>query len=177
MKEQIWKIDSKNKLILQVDLFFKNIFVSTISKILVDYMGIPVEVDDIYYEFLYQICDLSKKFNGENQKDFLKYLVSKLKMFTKNKVRHYSCSSFKIMNSYIPFEYETIEFRDKASEELEETKIDFSILTEKEFLYYKLRFLEGKNPQEIAKDFKISIYSQKKVFGSLKKKIKTQFEN
>ena len=167
---------SKNKQIIIIECEFGLIFKKIINIKLNDYKGLPLEMEDFYYEFLYYIPLYLKEFSPKMNVPLRTYLGLKCKYFVSNKCRKYSSNKHKVLNNYISFNglEETNRLEDSTQMGI---PIDISKLSKIEVLIYNDYFLDGMIISKIFKKHNISRYKIKKIINNIKVKLLIQIKN
>ena len=166
---------SKNRKIMFVDNNLSTTLRYVIKRVMYDYKGIPVEIDDIYYQFLYKTPDYIDKFNEESGVSFKTYLGIKCRFFSRNLCKEYSSKKHKVMNTYVGV--------DKVSEaSLMQDSVIINIpmniakLSNDELEVYKHYFLEDNTIRWLVDNKKYSRRKIDRLIDNIKIKLLSQLE-
>ena len=162
-----------NKLLWKLDVEYKSLFKKIIKEVLYKYPAIPIEWEDIYYQFLYKMPEVIKGYDEEKGISKVTYYGLQLKYFTANKCRHYSGHKYRTLN-------ETMLIDTDHSMLLKDSSIsigasfDLSSLTELEMIVYEQNILNYESLRSISDETKIQYRYVRKAFNSLKRKMLNQ---
>ncbi|TQC51548.1 hypothetical protein E1I18_02015 [Mycoplasmopsis mucosicanis] len=124
---------SKPKLIKIIDFKYKNLITQTIRFQLSKTFNVPLEVEDLYNEFLFECYSITQKFNSELNCSFKTYILKISKYFVLGKVSYWLRSKRCSKLTSVPVD-EIIDIKDdSAQNELDNLlkSIDFSVFLEK----------------------------------------------
>ncbi|NQZ65776.1 MAG: hypothetical protein HRT99_00990 [Mycoplasmatales bacterium] len=167
---------NKNKQILWADNEYKLVFKTIIDKMLRNYNGVPLEWEDIYYEFLYNIPELLKKYDSTKKITLKTFLGIQCRFFASNQCRKFSGNKHKILNNFVPFEKISMENRLRDSIQ-PQISIDISSLSDEELIIYSDYFLGGETISQIHRNRGITKYKINKIIQSIKSKLLSQIKN
>ncbi len=167
---------NSNKQILWIDNEYKMVFKTIIDKMLRNYKGIPLEWEDIYYEFLYGTPKLLRNYDSSKKITLKTYLGIQCRFFASNQCRKFSNNKYKVLNNFIAYEKIPTENRLKDSVQ-PELSIDISNLSDEEILIYNDFFLDGDSVSKIHRTRGITKYKINKLIKSVKLKLLTQVKN
>lgn len=176
IKIEYLKSLSDNKILIWVDNNYKISLRTIIQKILINYKGLPLSWEDIYYQFLYTVPNAVKIYNPSVDITLKTFLGVKCKYFTLNKCKVFSSNKHKVLNTYANFDTLPQTIRLKDSKPFQ-TPIDTSMLTEQELLIYNHYFLDGESQSQIEREFGITRYKVKEIIKTVKLKLLVQIKN
>ena len=164
-----------NKTLWKIDAEYKNFFKKIIRDVLYKYPGIPIEWEDIYYEFLYEIPEVTKGFDEEKGISLSTYYGLQLRYFTGNKCRHYSSNKYKTLNetSLIENDHNMLVC---DSTTFVGTSFDLSSLSELEMKVYERNIMNYESLKSISEELNIKYRYVRKAFNSLKRKMLNQIQ-
>ena len=162
-----------NKVLWELDAKYKKLFRRVIGDVIRKYPGIPVEWEDIYYDFLYTMPEVMKGFNPEKGISESTYYGLQLKFFASNKCRHYASNKFRSLNETTLIENDnSLMLSDSGS--IAGSSFDLSSLTDWEMIVYERNILNYESLRSISDDTKIQYRYIRKAFASLKRKMLNQ---
>lgn len=176
IKIEYIKTLSDNKMLIWVDNNFKISLRTIIQKILINYKGVPLSWEDIYYEFLYSVPEAIRTYDQNASITLKTYLGVKCRYFALNKCKTFSTNKHKVLNTYANFETLPNNIRLKDSKPFQ-IPIDTSMLNEEELLVYNHYFLDGETQSQIEREFGISRYKVNEAIKTIKLKLLVQIKN
>ena len=164
---------TKNKEIYLIHSEYKYVFQKICQKAIDKYNNtLPIVWEDIYYNFLYLVPDILKKFDpltGVSKKTFL---FLECQYFANNQCRKYSSKNHIIMNLRTNLRHENSLFL-SDSQKIHQP-LDLSLLKDFELKVYKLHFLEEKNVTQISIDLNVTYYRARRTIKKIKEKLNSQ---
>ncbi len=164
---------NKNKLITEIDFKYKNLFRRIIRSVLATHSYIPIEWEDIYYEFLFEVPELSKDFDPSKGLKEHSYYSVKLKFFTLNKCRHFSGNKFRYLNEASMVDSDFIDILSDSDTSIS-LIFDAHSLSPLELLVYEEHVLNHKTLKNIAIEKGTTYWEVRKAFQKLKTKMLNQ---
>lgn len=164
-----------NKIIIFIDNEFKIVLRTVIQKIIRTHSGLPLDWEDIYYEFLYKTPSIAKSYDVKSNLSFKTYLGIQCRYFTYNSCKKYLTPNHQVMNKRVRLEtkqYENIGDNDFAS-----SSINTSCLTAEEEIIYNDFFIDHKSCFKICKTRGISRYRIKNMIERIRDKLSVQIKN
>ena len=164
---------NKNKLIREIDFKYRLLFKTIINSALRQYPDVPVEWEDIYYEFLYTVPEVTKKYSDEKGIKLETYYAIQVKHFALNKCRYFSSHKFRSLNEtrLIKTDHNLIL---KDSSTVIGSEFDISSLSETEMLVYEEHILNYESIRKISMNHDISYRKLRNAFNTLKTKMLNQ---
>ena len=166
---------SKNKKVIYIDNTFSVVLKYIIKKSLYDYKGIPVEVEDIYYQFLYETPKLIDKFDENKGISLKTYLGIKCKFSTLRICKEFTSWKHKVMNTYVDITKvpDSILLQDSV---IDKIPMNVAKLTDEELIVYKNYFLEDNTIKWVVDNTDFSKRKTTRLIGSIKIKLLNQLE-
>lgn len=161
----------KNKLIFQINYKYKNYLKTICKDIVLKYFGLPINWEDIYYEFLYEVPRIISEYQENKNVPFEKYLGLKCRFFARNMCKKFTRQKYKVLNESISGDKIMLFVSDKSS--------DLQLLNYNSFSTIEIKiiedfFINGNNITHISRNLKISSYKIKKKIDEIKQKLKKQ---
>lgn len=168
---------SKNKQLFMMNRDYHNYLKTIIKNALSRYSWVPETEDDIYWLFMFEVPALIKEFQGQEEKEFIKFIGSRCKFFALNHCKTMQTHHYVILNNSISLDdtilsnqmEEELVLHDSIEEEIK--TIDVTSLDETELVIYRMFFLEQMQMKDIAKIINISRYKLKLVIDEIRKKL------
>ncbi|WKX02650.1 hypothetical protein [Candidatus Mycoplasma mahonii] len=166
---------NKQLFMKEIDAKYKFLFRKVIRQNLSKFNGVPIDWEDVYYEFLYYVEEINAKYDSSKGVNEASYLALQAKYFTLNKCRFYSTNKFKILNQAISLEDIYLPLSD-VGVEIKENQFDLSVLNNLEIFVYKNNILDGISIRKISKECGVSYAALRRARISLKNKMGKQIE-
>lgn len=163
-------MEEEKKQILYVDYHYKKLILYVCSKILQKHPGVPLEPEDVYYEFLYTVPKVFKKFD-ESKGSLKTFILLCARGFIKNRCRYWNKKQHRVMNLVTSMEMEVAD--SKPFIVIEDQKFN-KVIAELNMLerqIYRYYFLESMSCNKVAKLLNKSHHTIKKNIEVLKKKL------
>lgn len=161
----------RNKLIFQINYKYKNYLKTICKDIVLKYFGLPINWEDIYYEFLYEVPRIISEYQSNKNVPFEKYLGIKCRFFARNMCKKFTRQKYKVLNESIAADKIMFLISDKNSSiEL----LDYNCFSPIEMQIIEDFFINGNNIAHISRNLKISSYKIKKKIDEIKQKLKKQ---
>ena len=146
-----------------------------IKKVMYDYRGLPIEIDDVYYQFLYETPKMIDDYDENLGVSFRTYIGIKCKFSAFRICKEYSSQKHKIMNTYVSVESV------KEASLLQDSVIDsipmnVAKLTDAEMDVYKYYFIEDNTIRWMVNHTKYSRRKIDRIIDNIKIKLLSQLE-
>ena len=166
---------SENKKILYIDKFFSIVLKYIIKKTLYDYKGIPAEIEDIYFQFLYETPKLIDNFDENKGISFKTYLGINCKYTSLRICKELTTRKYKVMNTYVEVSKlpDPSLLRDSV---IDNIPMNVSKLTDEELIVYKNYFLEDNSIRWVVANTEFSKRKITRLIDNIKIKLLSQLE-
>ncbi len=162
-----------NRLINEIDREYKPLFKKVIISVLNKHSFLPIEWEDIYYEFLYEIPKIHSEYDESKDLAIHTYYSLKLRFFAFNKCRHFSGMKYKYLNEAKLIEGDHI---DSLSDSDTQASLVFDIcsLSDLELVIYEHHVMECRSIRSIAIERGIKYWDARNALQTLKTKMLNQ---
>lgn len=164
-----------NKIIILIDNEFKIVLRTVIQKIIRTHSGLPLDWEDIYYEFLYRTPSIARSYDDRSELPFKTYLGIQCRYFTYNSCKKYLSPNHQVMNRRVRLE--TKKYENIGDVDLTKGLIDTTCLTPEEEVVYNDFFIDHKSCFKICKTRGISRYRIKNMIERIRDKLSVQIKN
>ncbi len=168
------------KIIFEIDYIFSQTLRHIIKKVIDQYKKIPLQWEDIYYNFLLAMPKIIFSYDEQIGIKFKTYLGLQCKFYARTYVKHYVTNQYRILNESYSFDqiFENAVLNDCIDQNDNDDQtwlIDTSSFTFEEFLIYNKRYLENKKIKQIEQETNWNYYEINNLSKKIKRKIKKQF--
>ncbi|MDI4567879.1 MAG: hypothetical protein E7Y34_02235 [Mycoplasma sp.] len=159
----------------EIDYLYRDKCKYIIKQKLVYYPQIPITWEDIYFSYLNDYSKIKSQFKIEKNTNFVSWYLLNLKFYTRNMIKKYSTSGFKILNkafsidNFIPITDLDIKY------EINYQTLNYFDLDIVERQIINLKYHKNLNWIMVSKKLSISILKLKKIDVKLKLKMKKLF--